>query len=274
MAVVGGVLGRAGQRGYQRRMADAKKDKSTWQNPPDIVQHMSREKKVAIAERKNVMGQMQHNLEGFSEEEQKILREQFYGEESEVTETDLIKMMAQTVSVDVKPSAADSASDSRLANIEEELSGLKAAAEAIEAETHYAPNPTPTESVLASAEQPIVSEVVVEAQVEAQPAQSSPDSRLASIEEQLSSLKVVADAIEAETQTTTKPAESIPSSPEEPVISQVIVEAQVESQVESQIETQPAESTSDSRLTSIEEQLLGLKDVAEAIEADIKSGKQ
>ncbi|KAL6914208.1 hypothetical protein FSST1_011968 [Fusarium sambucinum] len=275
MAVVSGVLGRAGQRGYQRRMADAKKDKSTWQNPPDIVQHMNRERKVAIAERKNVMGQMQHNLEGFNEEEQKILREQFYGEEPEVTDSDLIKVMAETASEDVKPTAADSTSDSRLTSIEEELSGLKAAAEAIEAETHSATKPT--ESVSASSEQSVISEVVVEAQVEAQPTESSPDSRLASIEEQLSNLKVVAEAIEAEAQPATKPAE-----PEEPIVTHVVVEAQVESQaeaqvdaqVESQIETQPAEPTSDSRLTSIEEQLSGLKAAAEAIETDIKNGKQ
>ncbi|RGP59419.1 30s ribosomal protein s2 [Fusarium sporotrichioides] len=264
MAVVGGVLGRAGQRGYQRRMADAKKDKSTWQNPPDIVQHMSREKKVAIAERKNVMGQMQHNLEGFNEEEQKILREQFYGEEPEAADSDLVKVMAEAASVDVNPTVSGSTSDSRLTSIEEELSGLKAAAEAIEAETHSATKPT--EPAPASSEQPIISEVVVEAQVEAQPAELSPDSRLASIEEQLSSLKAVAEAIEAEAQSATKPTESAPASSEEPVVSQVVVEAQVE--------TQPAESTSDSRLTSIEEQLSGLKDAAEAIEADIKSGKQ
>ncbi|KAH6966577.1 ribosomal protein S2, flavodoxin-like domain-containing protein [Fusarium venenatum] len=280
MAVVSGVLGRAGQRGYQRRMADAKKDKSTWQNPPDIVQHMNRERKVAIAERKNVMGQMQHNLEGFNEEEQKILREQFYGEEPEVTDSDLIKAMAETASEDVKPTAADSTSDSRLTSIEEELSGLKAAAEAIEAQTHSATKPT--EPIPASSEQPVISEVVVEAQVEAQPTESSPDSRLASIEEQLSNLKAVAEAIEAEAQPATKPAEPIPASPKEPIVSHVVVEAQVEAQaeaqveaqVESQIETQPAEPTSDSRLTSIEEQLSGLKDAAEAIEAGIRSGKQ
>jgi small subunit ribosomal protein S2 len=217
MAVVGGVLGRAGQRGYQRRMADAKKDKSTWQNPPDIVQHMSREKKVAIAERKNVMGQMQHNLEGFNEEEQKILREQFYGEEPEAADSDLVKVMAEAASVDVNPTVSGSTSDSRLTSIEEELSGLKAAAEAIEAETHSATKPT--EPAPASSEQPIISEVVVEAQVEAQPAELSPDSRLASIEEQLSSLKAVAEAIEAEAQSATKPTESAPASSEEPVVS-------------------------------------------------------
>jgi small subunit ribosomal protein S2 len=67
-------------------MADAKKkNMATWENSPDIVQHMNREKKAALAERKNVMGQMQHNLEGFNEEEQKILREGLYGDELEVT---------------------------------------------------------------------------------------------------------------------------------------------------------------------------------------------
>src|SRR6478735_325731 len=143
MAVVGGVLGRAGQRGQQRRMADAKKkNMATWENSPDIVQHMNREKKAALAERKNVMGQMQHNLEGFNEEEQKLLREQFYGEQPEVSENDMINMMAETTSGGAKPAAADSKSDSKLASIEKELSGLQIVAEAIEAETHAATKPT------------------------------------------------------------------------------------------------------------------------------------
>ena len=257
-------------------MADAKKDKATWHNPPDIVQHMTREKKAAIAERKNVMGQMQHNLEGFNEEEQKLLREQFYGEQAEVSESDMVKMMGETTSEGAKPAAADSKSDSRLDSIEKELSGLKIVAEAIEAETHAATKPS--EPTPASPEQHVASEVVVETQVETevesqietQSAESSHDSRLTSIEEELSGLKAVAEAIEAETQSAIMPAEPISASPEQPVVSEVIVETQVESQ----IETQPAETTSDSRLTSIEEQLSGLKDAAEAIEADIKSGKQ
>lgn len=264
MAVVGGTLGRAGQRGYQRRLADAKKDKSTWQNPPDIVQHMNREKKAAIAERKNVMGQMQQNLEGFNEEEQKLLREQFYANQPEVSESEMINMMAETTSPDAEAATADSTQDSRLVSIEKELSGLKAAAEAIEAETQATTKPT--ESASASTEQSFVSEEVVKSQVETQPVKSSShNSRLTSIEEELSGLKIVAEAIEAEAQSAIKPTMSAPASPE-PVISEIVVEAQVE--------TQPAESQQNSRLTSIEEQLSGLKDAAEAIEADIKSGKQ
>ncbi|WZH46405.1 ribosomal protein S2 flavodoxin-like domain-containing protein [Fusarium acuminatum] len=231
MAVVGGVLGRAGQRGQQRRLEDAKKDKATWENPPDLVQHMTREKKAAIAERKNVMGQMQHNIEGFTEEEQKLLREQFYGENLEVTESEMVDMMGEAALGAAKEAAAES-----VASLPEQPAASEAP---VEVETK------PAELTSTPAEQPPTHEAAPKAQVEATPTES------------ISTSPQQPTSSEAATQ-----------SLEQPAAPEVVAEAQSE--------IQPAQSThnSDSRLTTIEEQLSGLKDAAEAIEADIKSGKK
>lgn len=222
MAVVGGVLGRAGQRGQQRRMADAKKkNMATWENSPDIVQHMNREKKAALAERKNVMGQMQHNLEGFNEEEQKILREGLYGDELEVTESEMVDMMGEAALGAAKEVAAQALS----ALPEEPASSgpespVQAAAPGVVAEQTSSP------------------EVVVEAQ--AKSTTSSPEQPIAS--------------------------DAATSPPEQPAAPEVVADVQSE--------IKPAESAQDFRLANIEDQLSGLKNAAEAIEADIKSGKQ
>ncbi|KNB05941.1 40S ribosomal protein S2 [Fusarium oxysporum f. sp. lycopersici 4287] len=222
MAVVGGVLGRAGQRGQQRRMADAKKkNMATWENSPDIVQHMNREKKAALAERKNVMGQMQHNLEGFNEEEQKILREGLYGDELEVTENEMVDMMGEAALGAAKEVAAQALS----ALPEEPASSgpespVQAAAPGVVAEQTSSP------------------EVVVEAQ--AKSTTSSPEQPIAS--------------------------DAATSPPEQPAAPEVVTDVQSE--------IKPAESAQDFRLANIEDQLSGLKNAAEAIEADIKSGKQ
>ncbi|KAJ4254958.1 hypothetical protein NW762_009760 [Fusarium torreyae] len=224
MAVVGGVLGRAGQRGQQRRLADAKKGQASWENPPDLVQHIRREQKAAIAERKTVMGQMQHNVEGFTEEEQRLLREQFYGEELEVSESEMVNMMGEAA-----------------------LGGAKEAA---------------AQSISSSEEQPATSDAVTEAKPVEATLTSTPGSAAPGAAPEAKTTETVAPEVTTEA----KPAESAPPSPEQPAAPEAVTEAQ--------IEAQPTESTSNSRLTSIEDQLSGLKDAAEAIEADIKSGKQ
>ncbi|KIL91727.1 30s ribosomal protein s2 [Fusarium avenaceum] len=231
MAVVGGVLGRAGQRGQQRRLADAKKDKATWENPPDLVQHMTREKKAAIAERKNVMGQMQHNIEGFTEEEQKLLREQFYGENLEVTESEMVDMMGEAALGAAKEAAAES-----VASLPEQPTASEAP---VEAETK------PAELTSTLAEQTPTPEVASETQVEA----------------------TLAESISTSPQQPTS-SEAATQSVEQPAAPEVVAEAQ------SEIQSAQSTHSPDSRLTTIEEQLSGLKDAAEAIEADIKSGKK
>ncbi|KAK7431535.1 hypothetical protein QQZ08_002026 [Neonectria magnoliae] len=166
MAVVAGVLGRAGEAGRKRRLEDAAKGSVAWSNPEDLDQHIQKETKAAIEERKAVMGRMQHNVEGFTEEEQKLLRTQFYGEELEVTEEEMVGMMGEAalgetvvtpkdeeaaIETIASISAGDSAAASiplpvdfedeaepatgvKLASIEEQLDGLKVKAVAIESE--------------------------------------------------------------------------------------------------------------------------------------------
>ncbi|KAF9767016.1 hypothetical protein IL306_000457 [Fusarium sp. DS 682] len=196
---------------------------------------MNREKKAALAERKNVMGQMQHNLEGFNEEEQKILREGLYGDELEVTESDMMDMMGEAALGAAKEVAAETVS---ALPDEPAASGPQSAVQAAASEAAAEVENKSVEPESIPIEQTPAPETVAEAQAE--PTQSSHEQPIAS---------------EAATQ-----------SPEQPTTPEVVAEVQSE--------IKPAESTHDSRLTSIEDQLSGLKDAAEAIEADIKSGKQ
>ncbi|EEU46267.1 uncharacterized protein NECHADRAFT_103997 [Fusarium vanettenii 77-13-4] len=207
MAVVGGVLGRAGQRGQQRRVEDAKKGRVPWNNPHDIVQYMQRENKAAIAERKSVMGRMQHNIEGFSEEEQKILREQYYEEDIQVSEEEMVDMMGEAALG--SPKETDSTHGARLENIEQQLASLREEATAIESAVKT-PAEAKVESThgarLADIEQQLaglkeeattIESFVTTAPVEAA-AESTHDVKLAGIEEQLAGVKQAATAIEAE----------------------------------------------------------------------------
>ncbi|KAM3440271.1 hypothetical protein MY4824_002260 [Beauveria thailandica] len=94
-AVIGGVLGRAGQRGQERRLADAKKGKVTWQTPPALATQMRKDIKVAVKQRKEVMGRMQANLVGFTEDELEILRTEYGGSAKSVSEAEMVNMMAE-----------------------------------------------------------------------------------------------------------------------------------------------------------------------------------
>ncbi|KAH6982880.1 ribosomal protein S2, flavodoxin-like domain-containing protein [Ilyonectria sp. MPI-CAGE-AT-0026] len=143
MAVVAGVLGRAGEAGQKRRLQDAAHGKVAWSNPEDLDRHITKETKAAMEERKAVMGHIQHNIEGFTEEEQKLLRTQYYGEEAEVTEDDMMSILGEAALGDseeaaIKTTATTNGSEPetahKLASIEEELDGLKEKAAAIETE--------------------------------------------------------------------------------------------------------------------------------------------
>lgn len=207
MAVVGGVLGRAGQRGQQRRVEDAKKGRVPWHNPHDIVQYMQRENKAAIAERKSVMGRMQHNVEGFSEEEQKILREQFYEEDIQVSEEDMVDMMGEAALG--SPKEAESTHGARLESIEQQLASLKEEATAIESAVKT-PAEAKVESThgarLADIEQQLAGlkeeATTIESFVKTAPVETAAEPthgvKLAGIEEQLAGVKQAATAIEAE----------------------------------------------------------------------------
>ncbi|TQV98216.1 hypothetical protein V2A60_008024 [Cordyceps javanica] len=94
-AVIGGVLGRAGQRGQKRRLADAKNGKVTWETPPSLANQIRKDIKAAVIQRKEVMGRMQANLVGFTEEELEILQTEYDGAAKSVSEADMVNMMAE-----------------------------------------------------------------------------------------------------------------------------------------------------------------------------------
>lgn len=105
MAVVAGVLGKAGQRGKQRRLQDASKGNVSWNTPPELVRHMQKEVKMAIANRKEVMGRMQSNVQGFTEEEQKLMRLGNKDVDVEISEDDMVKMLGETALNDATDAA-------------------------------------------------------------------------------------------------------------------------------------------------------------------------
>lgn len=117
IALIGGVLGRAGQRGQQRRKEAAEKGEVLWDTPKDLLTYMQAENAHAIQKRKEVMGRMQQ-YQGLSEEETKKLHEK-YGtaapeEQSEVSEDAMLNILGATAGGDpttTSPSPAAVASE-------------------------------------------------------------------------------------------------------------------------------------------------------------------
>lgn len=95
MAVVAGVLGRAGQKGKKRRLQDASSGNVPWNTPPELTKHMQKEVQAAVSKRKEVMGRTQSNVQGLTEEEQKLLRLRNSEVDLEVSENDMVNTMVE-----------------------------------------------------------------------------------------------------------------------------------------------------------------------------------
>lgn len=194
MAVVGGVLGRAGEIGKNRRLADAKKNKVAWENPEEVQRYMSREVKAALAERKAVMGRIQANLEGFTEEEQNILRSQYAVEDMEVSEDEMVALMGQAA--DGK--APSPPKKSKLQTEDEMLKSLEEviSTEEVSAVAEVSPSGRPS---LESLEEQLahLTQNTVAIEAEIRPSSNSGTS-VTSLEEQISGLQKSVAAIEAE----------------------------------------------------------------------------
>ncbi|ETS02586.1 hypothetical protein M419DRAFT_110107 [Trichoderma reesei RUT C-30] len=138
MALVAGVLGRAGEAGQKRRLQDAARGEISWETSPELSRHMRKEVQAAVTKRKEVMGQMQSNIQGFTDEEMKLLRSQYLGEQQqEVSEDDLVNMLGQTVAAEPEASAEQAASSEwtmgvMLGSIEAQLRGVQESAAEIE----------------------------------------------------------------------------------------------------------------------------------------------
>lgn len=133
MALVAGVLGRAGEAGQKRRVQDAKKGDISWSTSPELSRHMRKEVQAAVLKRKEVMGRMQANIQGFTDEELKLLRSQYLGEQQEeVTEDELVNLMGETVASEAAAAPAETPLGAQLGSIEAQLESLKVNAAEIE----------------------------------------------------------------------------------------------------------------------------------------------
>ncbi|KAG5926075.1 hypothetical protein E4U53_003168 [Claviceps sorghi] len=95
MAVVAGVLGKAGQKGKERRLQDASSGRVPWDMSPELQRHIHKEVQAAVSKRKEVMGRMQSNIQGFTEEEENLLRLRNSEVDLKVTENDMVNMMSE-----------------------------------------------------------------------------------------------------------------------------------------------------------------------------------
>lgn len=148
---------------------------------------MSREVKAALAERKAVMGRIQANLEGFTEEEQNILRSQYAVEDMQVSEDEMVALMGQ---------AADGKAPSppKKSNLQTEDEMLKSLEEVVSAED-VGPGLPSLESLEEQLAHLTRNTVAIEAEI--RPSSNSGAS-VTSLEEQISGLQKSVAAIEAE----------------------------------------------------------------------------
>ncbi|KAJ9426728.1 hypothetical protein QL093DRAFT_2560675 [Fusarium oxysporum] len=171
MAVVGGVLGRAGQRGQQRRMADAKK------------KNMATE------------GLYGDELEVTENEMVDMMGEAALGAAKEVAAQALSALPEEPASSGPE-SPVQAAAPGVVA---EQTSSPEVVVEAQAKSTTSSPEqPIASDAATSPPEQPAAPEVVTDVQSEIKPAESAQDFRLANIEDQLSGLKNAAEAIEAD----------------------------------------------------------------------------
>lgn len=73
--LIAGVLGRAGERGQKRRLADAEEGIVTWQTPQDVAKYIAREAQAKAEEEAE-----RNKLEGFGNETV-LSREEFLNTE-------------------------------------------------------------------------------------------------------------------------------------------------------------------------------------------------
>lgn len=97
VGIISGVLGRAGERGQQRRKKDSAAGAVPWETSPELVDFMAVENKAALTKQKEVMGKLQQ-FQGLNLEETNILDQQRATEAAPVSEDALLDIMGQTAS--------------------------------------------------------------------------------------------------------------------------------------------------------------------------------
>ncbi|OAA49605.1 37S ribosomal protein MRP4 [Metarhizium rileyi] len=142
MAVVAGVLGRAGEKGKARRLKDSSQGKVSWSTSPELERHMKKELQAAIMKRKEVMGRMQSKVQGFTEEEQKILRLRNNEVELEVSEDEMVDMLGETAVEDSREAVVETddaplSSKTSGENMEERLADVEAQLQRVQQQTRH-----------------------------------------------------------------------------------------------------------------------------------------
>lgn len=147
VGLIAGVLGNAGKAGQGRRLAQAagRKGDASWSTPADLQRHMRDANIRAALQRKEVMGRMQSNVEGFTEEEQRLLNLHGTEEEQSISDEDMINMMGASVEGGVSHGDKIAEVESHLANgstvakeVEAALSGVSHNHKISEVESHLA----------------------------------------------------------------------------------------------------------------------------------------
>lgn len=107
VAVIGGVLGRAGQKGRKRRLADAAKGEVPWSTSAEVTEFMKSEVQDAMLRRKEVMGRLQEQLTGFDEEESALLNSRLNTKPAKVGHEEMLEMLSATAEEEVEAVASE-----------------------------------------------------------------------------------------------------------------------------------------------------------------------
>ncbi|PHH86774.1 hypothetical protein CDD83_9764 [Cordyceps sp. RAO-2017] len=132
MAVVGGVLGRAGERGKKRRLEDAAKGSVGWRMHEQVKRFIDKKQDEAIEQMKKVMGKMQDNIEGFSQEEKDMLAKSYLHGKAEGEADSTLEIMSKTISGGDE--AAATADERAARKVEEAMAAAMAEPQAVETE--------------------------------------------------------------------------------------------------------------------------------------------
>lgn len=96
MALVAGVLGRAGEKGRKRRLEEASKGLVPWETSPDLRKHMTKEVQAAMLKQKEVMGRIQSQVKGFTDEEKDMLRRHYDAAAPDFDEAKMMDVLGKT----------------------------------------------------------------------------------------------------------------------------------------------------------------------------------
>ncbi|KAF4126018.1 small subunit ribosomal protein S2 [Geosmithia morbida] len=129
VAIIGGVLGRAGQRGQERRKRDSSMGAVPWETSQELASYMASENSAALRKRKDVMGKMQQ-YQALNMEETQLLYSQKAADavptSTPVSEDALLDIMGQAAGeAEAEAKADTSTSTTAAASIEAQLDAVK-----------------------------------------------------------------------------------------------------------------------------------------------------